>query len=60
MRALRSADQMGLFHPRSPTQQWADLPAEARQQTLSLLARPLRLCRGDLLVEPQERALRDE
>ena len=60
MRALRSADQMGLFHPPSTTPQWTNLPAEARQQTLGLLARLLRLhCRG-LPVEQLGREARDE
>jgi hypothetical protein len=51
---------MGLFRPRATTPQWKDMPAEARQQTLSLLARLLRLhCRGHL-VERLGREARDE
>jgi len=60
MRVLRSADQLGLFHPRPLTPQWTDLPAEARQQALSLLARLLRGHRRDRLVERLGREMRDE
>jgi hypothetical protein len=59
-RALRSADQLGLFHPRPSTPQWTDLPAEVRQQTLALLARLLRLHRRGRLVEGLDREARDE
>jgi hypothetical protein len=37
-----------------------DLPAEARQQVLSLLARLLRSYRRELLVERLAREVRDE
>jgi len=60
MRALRSADQLSLFYPRPSTLRWADLPAETRQQVLSLLVRLLRSHRRDLLVERLGREMRDE
>ena len=60
VRALRSADQLGLFHPRPSTVQWAHLPQETRQQVLLLLARLLRSHRHDLLGEPLGREARDE
>jgi hypothetical protein len=60
MRALRSADQLGLFHPRAMTPQWTDLPTEARRQALTLLVRLLRSHRRGLLVERLAREVRDE
>jgi acyl-CoA reductase-like NAD-dependent aldehyde dehydrogenase len=60
MRTARSVDQLGLFHPRPSTPRWADLPVEARQQVLSLLARLLRSHRRALLVERLGREMRDE
>ncbi len=60
MRALRSTDQLGLFHPRATTPQWTDLPAEARQQVLWLLARLLRVHRRGRLVERLDREAGDE
>jgi len=60
VRALRSADQLGLFHPRPTTVQWAHLPAETRQQVLLLLTRLLRSHRHALLGEPLGREARDE
>lgn len=60
MRALRSADQLGLFHTRPSTVQWTDLPQETRAQVLSLLARLLRSHRRDLLDEPLGRETCDE
>ena len=41
-RDLRSLDQLALFHPLPNTPQWMSFPAEAREQTLKLLARLLR------------------
>ena len=60
VKALRSADQLGLFHPPPSTVQWADLPQETRVQVLWLLARLLRSHRRDLLGEPLGREVRDE
>ena len=60
VRVPRSVDQLVLFHRHPLTPQWADLPAEARQQVVSLLARLLRSHRRDLLVEPLGRETRDE
>jgi hypothetical protein len=56
MRVLRSIDQLGLFHPRATTPRWTDLPAEARQQALRLLAR---LLRGHRRGHPIERLARE-
>jgi hypothetical protein len=41
-RERRSLDQLALFHPLPKTPQWMSFPAEAREQTLKLLARLLR------------------
>ena len=48
VKALRSADQLGLFHPRPSTPLLRDLPPETRAQVLLLLARLLRSHRRDL------------
>lgn len=60
MRVLRSTDQLGLFHPQITTPRWSDLPAEARQQAVGLLARLLRMHRRDRLVEEPGPEARDE
>ncbi len=59
-RALRSTEQLGLFHPRATTPRWMDLPAEVQQQILCLLARLLRRHRAGLRVEGQVQEARDE
>ena len=41
-RALRAAQQMGLFQQPATTPPWLDLPSEVRLRTLVLLARLLR------------------
>jgi acyl-CoA reductase-like NAD-dependent aldehyde dehydrogenase len=51
---------LGLFHPHRSIPQWANLPAEVRQQVLSLLARLLRGHRRALLVERLDWEARDE
>jgi hypothetical protein len=54
------ADQLNLFHPAPTTPQWALLPPETRQRTLSLLARLLRHHRRRLLGGGPEEGVRDE
>jgi acyl-CoA reductase-like NAD-dependent aldehyde dehydrogenase len=60
VKALRSADQLGLFRPRPSTPLWRDLPPETRAQVLLLLARLFRSHRRDLLGERFVRETRDE
>jgi hypothetical protein len=54
------ADQLNLFHPVPTTPQWALLPPETRQRTLSLLARLLRHHRRRLLGGGSAEEVRDE
>jgi hypothetical protein len=54
------ADQLNLFHPVPTTPQWALLPPETRQRTLSLLARLLRHHRRRFLGGGPEEGVLDE
>jgi len=60
MRNLRPTAQMSLFGRRMTIPRWVDLPTEARQQAVALLARLLRLHRHGLLTERLGREARDE
>ena len=59
-RALRSYDQLGLFHSPLTAPRWTDLPSEVRQQTTVLLARLLRLYRRGLRLHEPVQEVRDE
>jgi acyl-CoA reductase-like NAD-dependent aldehyde dehydrogenase len=53
-------DQLDLFRPYPKTPQWAQLPPEARQQTVRLLAQLLRQHRRGLFTAAHEQEVRDE